>query len=32
MANAVVHFELHASDAERAVRFYSKAFDWRITR
>jgi len=26
----VVHFEIHADDPERAVKFYSKAFGWKI--
>lgn len=24
----VVHFEIHASDPERAIKFYQKLFDW----
>ena len=28
----VVHFEIHADDPERAVRFYSKAFGWKVER
>lgn len=26
----VVHFEIHADDPERAVKFYTKAFGWKI--
>ena len=26
----VVHFEIHADDPERAVKFYSQAFGWKI--
>ncbi len=26
----VVHFEIHADDPERAVRFYKKVFGWKI--
>jgi uncharacterized protein len=28
----VVHFEIHAADPERAVRFYRELFGWQITR
>jgi predicted enzyme related to lactoylglutathione lyase len=28
----VVHFEIHADDPERAVRFYQKVFGWEITK
>lgn len=28
MANPVVHFEIEASDVERAKKFYSAAFGW----
>ena len=28
MANSVVHFEIFASDVERARRFYERVFDW----
>ncbi|HEU5217027.1 MAG TPA: VOC family protein [Gemmatimonadales bacterium] len=27
-----VHFEIHASDPERAIAFYQKLFDWKFTR
>jgi predicted enzyme related to lactoylglutathione lyase len=30
MASRVVHFEIPVEDPERAVRFYSNAFGWRI--
>lgn len=26
----VIHFEIHADDPERAVKFYKKAFGWKI--
>lgn len=26
----VIHFEIHADDPERAVKFYKKAFSWKI--
>lgn len=26
----VVHFEIHADDVDRAVRFYREVFDWKI--
>ena len=26
----VIHFEIHADDPGRAVRFYKKVFDWKI--
>jgi predicted enzyme related to lactoylglutathione lyase len=28
----VVHFEIHASDAQRAMEFYRNVFDWTITK
>lgn len=28
----VVHFEIHADNPERAVKFYSKAFGWKVER
>ncbi|QGZ94409.1 VOC family protein [Terricaulis silvestris] len=28
----VVHFELHAADPERAMRFYESVFDWRFSK
>jgi uncharacterized protein len=28
----VVHFEIHAENPERAVRFYTDLFDWEITK
>jgi predicted enzyme related to lactoylglutathione lyase len=28
----VVHFEIHASDPERAVKFYTTLFGWEITK
>ncbi len=28
--NKVVHFEIHAADPERAVKFYTSAFGWDI--
>mgnify|MGYP001612181277 CR=1 FL=1 len=30
MANRVVHFEIEASDLERAKKFYSEAFGWKL--
>ena len=30
MANSVVHFEIFASNVERARRFYEQAFGWRF--
>jgi predicted enzyme related to lactoylglutathione lyase len=30
MANSVVHFEIFASDVERARKFYERVFDWRF--
>jgi predicted enzyme related to lactoylglutathione lyase len=30
MANSVVHFEIFASDVERARRFYEAAFQWKF--
>lgn len=32
MANLVVHFELHASDPQRLVDFYSELLGWTFTR
>ena len=28
----VVHFEIHADDPERAVKFYEKAFGWKLSK
>ena len=28
----VVHFEINADDHDRAARFYSEAFDWKIAK
>ncbi len=28
----IVHFEIHAENPERAVEFYTKVFDWKITK
>ncbi|MDP3964306.1 MAG: VOC family protein [bacterium] len=28
MPNRVVHFEIHANDPERAIKFYSEVFGW----
>ncbi|MBM3272068.1 VOC family protein [Candidatus Kaiserbacteria bacterium] len=28
MANRIVHFEIHAEDPERAIRFYQEVFGW----
>ncbi len=28
----VVHFEIHADDTARAVRFYVEVFDWKVVR
>ncbi|MCE9585020.1 VOC family protein [Candidatus Nomurabacteria bacterium] len=28
--NRVVHFEIHALDPERAIKFYTEVFDWSI--
>jgi len=28
----VVHFEIHADDPKRAVKFYEKVFDWKINK
>jgi predicted enzyme related to lactoylglutathione lyase len=28
----VIHFEIHAEDPERAVRFYQALFDWEFTK
>src|SRR3989344_4375963 len=30
--NRVVHFEIHADDCERAVKFYKEVFGWEITK
>jgi uncharacterized protein len=30
MANSVVHFEIFASDVDKARRFYEQAFSWRF--
>lgn len=30
MANRVVHFEIEAKDKERAKKFYSRAFGWKM--
>lgn len=30
--NRVTHFEIHAGDAERAMRFYRELFGWTFTR
>ncbi len=30
MANSVVHFEIFASNVERARKFYERAFGWRF--
>ncbi len=30
MPAAIVHFEIHVSDIERAQKFYSQVFDWKI--
>ena len=32
MADLVVHFEIHASEPQRLVDFYSELFGWRFTR
>lgn len=32
MANLVVHFEIHASDPQRLIDFYSQLLGWRFTR
>lgn len=32
MPNRVAHFEIHADDPERAVKFYTDVFDWKITK
>lgn len=32
MANLVVHFEIHASEPQRLIDFYSALFGWRFTR
>ncbi|ACZ32017.1 Glyoxalase/bleomycin resistance protein/dioxygenase [Xylanimonas cellulosilytica DSM 15894] len=32
MANLVVHFEIHATEPERAAEFYSTLFGWKIER
>lgn len=31
MANLVVHFEIHATDPQRAIEFYSGLFGWEFT-
>ena len=31
MANLVVHFEIHASEPQRLIDFYSELFGWRFT-
>lgn len=28
----MIHFEIHAGDPERAVKFYEKVFDWKISK
>jgi predicted enzyme related to lactoylglutathione lyase len=28
----VIHFEIHADDPSRAVKFYEKVFDWKISK
>src|SRR5690554_3832734 len=28
MSNRIVHFEIHAGDVERTMRFYRDVFDW----
>ncbi len=30
MANRVVHFEIEAKDMDRAKKFYTEAFDWKL--
>lgn len=30
MANSLCHFEILVSDAEKAIDFYTKVFDWKI--
>lgn len=32
MPNRVAHFEIHADDPERAVKFYTDVFGWKITK
>lgn len=32
MANLVVHFEIHASEPERLIDFYSKLFGWKFAK
>ncbi len=32
MSNRVVHFEIHAADPERAMKFYHDVFDWHFPR
>ena len=32
MPNRVAHFEIHADDPERAAKFYSDVFGWKITK
>ena len=31
MANAIVHFEIHASDVTRAKKFYETVFGWEVS-
>jgi predicted enzyme related to lactoylglutathione lyase len=30
--NRVIHFDIFAGDPERAVKFYTEVFDWKITK
>lgn len=32
MSNLVVHFEIHASEPEKAIAFYSELLGWKFTR
>ena len=32
MSNRVIHFEIHASDPERAIRFYETVFGWTFSK
>lgn len=32
MPNRVAHFEIHADEPERAVKFYTEVFGWKITK
>jgi predicted enzyme related to lactoylglutathione lyase len=32
MANRVTHFEIHAAEPERAIKFYTELFGWKITK